>query len=97
MYNYFYNTQNFIKNTKNKIKSFSMFNSFNYNYIIIPTSIIFTYYIFKKYNKTLKNICKLISEIDFYSNAAFISHKNRYHKPKIIDNPKSFSISCKKT
>jgi len=47
-------------------------------------------YIFKKYNKTLKNICKLISEIDFYSNAAFISHKNRYHKPKIIDNPKSF-------
>jgi DNA mismatch repair protein MutS len=47
-------------------------------------------YIYEKFNKSLKNICKLISEIDFYTNAAYISHKNRYHKPKIIDHNKSF-------
>ena len=42
-------------------------------------------YIHNKFNISLKNICKLISEIDFYTNAAYISHKNRYHKPNIID------------
>jgi DNA mismatch repair protein MutS len=45
---------------------------------------------YKKYNKSLKNICKLISEIDFYSNAAYISIKNRYHKPNITLSDKSF-------
>lgn len=47
-------------------------------------------YIHNKFNTALKNICKLISEIDFYTNAAYISHKNRYHKPNIIDKDKSF-------
>ena len=46
--------------------------------------------LYKKYNKPLKNICKLISEIDFYSNGAYISKKNRYHKPTIIQSNKSF-------
>ena len=46
--------------------------------------------IHEKYNKTLKNICKLIGEIDFYANAATIAKKNRYHRPNIIDSEKSF-------
>ena len=45
---------------------------------------------YQKYNVSLKNICKLISEVDFYSNAAHISVKNRYYKPTIIDSDKSF-------
>ena len=46
--------------------------------------------LYEKYNIPLKNICKLISEVDFYTNAAHISKKNRYHKPTIIDSDKSF-------
>ena len=46
--------------------------------------------LYKKYNISLKEISKLIAEIDFYSNAAHLSVKNRYYKPNIIHSEKSY-------
>ena len=46
--------------------------------------------LYEKYNVSLKEICKLIAEVDFYSNGAHLSIKNRYHKPTLIQSDKSF-------
>ena len=46
--------------------------------------------LYEKYHISLKEIAKLIASIDFYSNGAHISIKNRYYKPTLIESNKSF-------
>jgi len=46
--------------------------------------------LYNKYSISLKEISKIIAEVDFYSNAAHLSVKNRYHKPSIVKSDKSF-------
>lgn len=44
----------------------------------------------KEYQEEFQNIIDFITELDILQNQTFLAHKNRYCKPKINEQPKSF-------